>query len=393
MNLTNTQKISILSLFSGGGFLDIGFMNNGFQIEEAFEINERFIQAYNFALSGYVKNEANSFFRSGLISHIDIENSTDVSKDNIQKDIAKKYSGISGIIGGPPCQDYSVGGKNKGIDGERGKLILSYFNVITQIKPLFLLFENVEGLYKTKAHNIGFTQMINGLKELGYSVWFDIINPLNYGFPQDRPRIIVVAFLNEVIETLQLKGYIFESDNEILKRTDNMNYIFKWPKLLFENPKAIVWPKKWEFGSDVIQEEIHRIPKEYHRLLVKNMLEDLEDDFPNQNESFNPISDKFLRIEEGDTYRKSFKRIHRYRFSPTVAYGNNEVHLHPTKPRRLTVREALRIQTVPDTYILPSDIPLTSKFKMISNGVPVGQANLIAMEIRRTLDLYYANKT
>lgn len=95
-----------------------------------------------------------------------------------------------------------------------------------------------------------------------------------------------------------------------------------------------------------------------------------------------------MKIEEGDTNRKSFKRLHRLKYSPTVAYGNNEVHLHPTLPRRLTVREALRLQTVPDEYILPAEVPLTHKFKLISNGVPSAKAELIAKEIRRTLTLF-----
>lgn len=389
MILSQQNSIPVLSLFSGGGFLDLGFMNKGFQIEGACEINEKFIYAYNSALSNYVELSNNHFYKNNIVRHIDIAESTDVSNAETQKKLATIYNGVTGIIGGPPCQDYSIGGKNKGIEGERGKLILSYYSIIAKIKPLFLLFENVEGLYKTKAHNISFTQMTKNLEDLGYSLWFDIINPLNYGFPQDRPRVIVVAFLNDVVDSLVNKGYINEKNNEILKRTNSSEYVFKWPKMLFEDPKkSIYWPKKWDFGSGVVENEVSKIPKEYNSLLVKNIIEDLDASFPNQNEVFNPISNKFFTIQEGDTNRKSFKRIHRYRYSPTVAYGNNEVHLHPTEPRRLTVREALRIQTVPDSYILPDNIPLTTKFKIISNGVPPGQAELIAAEIRRTLDNY-----
>ena len=73
---------------------------------------------------------------------------------------------------------------------------------------------------------------------------------------------------------------------------------------------------------------------------------------PNGVEGFTPKSDKFNWIPEGDVSRKSFKRLHRWRYSPAVAYGNNEVHLHPTQPRRLTVREAMRIQTdLPPKYV------------------------------------------
>ena len=97
---------------------------------------------------------------------------------------------------------------------------------------------------------------------------------------------------------------------------------------------------------------------------------------------FKAYSDKFKTVKEGDTSRKSFKRLHRHRFSPTVCYGHNEVHLHPWKNRRLSVREAMRIQGIPDTYELQSDMPLTAKFTLVSNGVPVPLASKVAEKLK-----------
>ena len=87
-------------------------------------------------------------------------------------------------------------------------------------------------------------------------------------------------------------------------------------------------------------------------------------------------------IEEGETNRPSFKRLHRFKYSPTTCYGNNEVHLHPYLHRRLSVREALRIQGVPDEYVLPIELPMTKKFKMIGNGVPVPLAKAVADKLK-----------
>ena len=96
---------------------------------------------------------------------------------------------------------------------------------------------------------------------------------------------------------------------------------------------------------------------------------------------------KFLVIAEGDSSKKSYKRLHRYRYSPTVAYGNNEVHLHPWLPRRLTVAEALSLQSLPKEYVLPSDMTLSAMFKTIGNGVPYllgkGVASAIASHISK----------
>ena len=106
---------------------------------------------------------------------------------------------------------------------------------------------------------------------------------------------------------------------------------------------------------------------------------------PNAIEYFNLYKPdaELLQIKEGETTRPSFKRLHRFKYSPTACYGNNEVHLHPYKHRRLSVRETLRIQGVPDAYVLPSELPLTKKFKMIGNGVPVPLAKAVAVAIKK----------
>ena len=91
-------------------------------------------------------------------------------------------------------------------------------------------------------------------------------------------------------------------------------------------------------------------------------------------------------IDEGDDSKKSYKRLHRWRYSPTVAYGNNEVHLHPYKVRRLSAAEALALQTLPKELALPDDMTLTNKFKTIGNGVPYLLSSGIAKTIRDYLN-------
>jgi len=95
---------------------------------------------------------------------------------------------------------------------------------------------------------------------------------------------------------------------------------------------------------------------------------------------------KMLQIPEGDTSRKSFKRLHRWRYSPTAAYGNNEVHLHPYETRRLSVSEAMAIQSLPAWFCLPEHMTLTDKFKVIGNGVPYLMALGIARAVNEFLN-------
>jgi len=372
----------ILSLFSGGGLMDLGFINQGFQISCAAEINHNFIQAYNYGVNAHVINNGNIIFDGHKI-----KNAIDISSYYEQNKLANYFSNISGIVGGPPCQDYSVGGKNKGSKGDRGKLIYSYYLTVKKIQPDFIFFENVSGLHSTKNHQLALFDLIKKIEAEDYQVWYTILNALEYGVSQDRPRIALVGFKRNIVRKLLKNGFKF-----LDSKVQQDELIFRWPKKRFSNPKSINWPSTWQFGSEINYAQVSLIPKRYRELTVKKAFDGLTNETPNQLEFFIPYSDRFLETAEGDTHRKSFKRLHRYRYSPTVAYGNNEVHLHPTEPRRISVREALRLQSVPDTYILPQNFDLTSKFKLISNGVPTKLAELVAGEIKRTLTLYQSLK-
>jgi len=149
-----------------------------------------------------------------------------------------------------------------------------------------------------------------------------------------------------------------------------------------EAKKKYNWPGESPFGGS--PKRPNNIPEE---LMVGPIICNFKETSkkPNGCDYFQPYSKKFTEIAEGDVSRKSFKRLHRWRYSPAAAYGNNEVHLHPIFPRRLSVREALRIQTVPDNYALPQSISLSQKFKTIGNGVPVKLAEAMAISIKYVL--------
>jgi DNA (cytosine-5)-methyltransferase 1 len=101
---------------------------------------------------------------------------------------------------------------------------------------------------------------------------------------------------------------------------------------------------------------------------------------------------RFLSVDEGDDSKKSYKRLHRWRYSPTAAYGNNEVHLHPYEPRRINVAEALAIQSLPADFELPPTMTLSNMFKTVGNGVPylaaLGLANSIKKHLGETNATY-----
>ncbi|MGC8817644.1 MAG: DNA cytosine methyltransferase [Candidatus Hadarchaeum sp.] len=352
-----------ISTYSGGGLMDIGFAQEGIIPVLAVEIDTDFSHAYEQAAVPLIKASGNTSSSVAVkvlnedLTGIDAKRLAGLAED---LSFANHFGvPVTGVLGGPPCQDFSIGGKNLGVKGDRGKLVFDFIEKVREMKPLFFVFENVKGLYTTKKHRENaFDKLVLAFREVGYLVQYRIINALEYGVPQDRERVFIVGF---------------RKDLSVAYRA------FRWPSPKYPGVKALPWPAKNPVGAEVQTDP--RLPRE---LMVITAFQGV-DHLPNQEDFFQPRSPKFWQIEEGDDSRKSFKRLHRYRYSPTVAYGNNEVHLHPVENRRITVREALRLQTAPDTYVLPGDMSLTKKFKLVSNGVPVLLSRLLARSIKKAL--------
>lgn len=362
------QKLKIFSFFSGCGFLDLGFEEAGYEMETVNEFQTSFIEAYQYAREmmglpeptyGYFNIDVNEFLRD--------------RKEELAGYMAQARAdgSLVGFIGGPPCPDFSIAGKQKGKDGENGKLSLSYVSLICSMKPDFFLFENVKGLWKTKRHREFYEELKGMLSGAGYRMTERLTNSLEFGAPQDRDRILLFGLLDTVNENK------FGGDKDVHK--------FPWEKYKkydLDAVKSMPWPKTDPFREDVITECPKGINKE---LTVEYWFEKNHvDAHPNANDHFTPKAGlvRMQTVEEGDDSKKSYKRLHRWRYSPTVAYGNNEVHLHPYKPRRLSVAESLALQTLPEDFCLPPNMSLSDKFKTIGNGVPFVMGYGIARTIR-----------
>lgn len=374
--------IPLLSFFAGAGFLDIGFLQAGFDITWRNENNLSFVKGFEFALSHM--NELNQNGNGKVHNTRSITNLTanDVAKEAFHNLPAPD---VFGIIGGPPCPDFATGGKNRGKEGDHGRLSQIYVDMINDLQPTFFLFENVPGLLRTEKHRRFLRELMSQLSE-EYCIDLDVLNALEYGVPQDRERLFLLGFQKKwmkrnvdfaTYEKCQAWEKVLFSVNNIRDYKFHLNERwFHWPEHSYEHAKLkYTWPEQSPFGGE--PEKPANIPDE---LMIGSFISNFDElaSLPNGLERFEPKSEKFGLIAEGDVSRKSFKRLHRWRYSPAVAYGNNEVHLHPTQPRRLTVREAFKIQTVPDTYAFPQDLPLSHKFKMISNGVPIKLSRAVA---------------
>ena len=320
------NPLSIISLFSGCGGLDLGFVGgfeflgkkypkSNFKVIWANDIDESSCQTF----ANYFKH--------------------DVVCGDITQILSGKYSAklfdqpfpekADVVLGGFPCQDFSHAGKRKGFNNKRGLLYQSMAEVIKRTKPVLFVAENVRGLL-TMNGGEAIQTIIKDFEKLGYYVVYKLLTAADYGVPQTRERVIIVG-----------------------TRKD------KLPP--FEYPKPILDKKNWvglrQAIGDLEKVGEGKVANHYWSKAKKN-----------KGQGNSVVS----ADKPGPTMR-------------TEHHGNIEYHWNGK--RRLSAREAARIQSFPDDFIF---YPSTSwAYKQIGNAVPPVLGWYIASAIENFLDKYY----
>lgn len=325
--------MEIISIFAGAGGLDRGFENAGFDVVWANEYDKKIWDTYRL-------NHPNTYLETKSI--------TQVKEEEIPNEII-------GLIGGPPCQSWSLAGSMRGIEDERGKLFFDYLRILKAKKPLFFVAENVPGMVSSK-HIDEFNNIKNMFIQCGYRVNHAVLNASDYGVAQDRKRVIIVGYRNDL-------GIEFNFDN--LKKVDKKNTL-----------------------RDILQDLPEPLPA-----LDKNKTNGDTTIIPNNEYFIGDFSSMFMsrnRIRKWD--EQSF----------TIQAGARHAPIHPSSDpminidkdkwvfsgenyRRLSVRECARIQSFPDDFIFKYE-NLADAYKMIGNAVPVKLAEVIAEEIMSDLN-------
>lgn len=337
--MVKRQKTSftVASFFSGAGGLDRGFEQAGFTVAYANEYDKHIWKTYE-------KNFPNVPLDRRDLNHVAAE------------DIPQ----IDGMIGGPPCQSWSEAGSHRGIEDKRGQLFHEYVRLIERKQPLFFLAENVSGILSSR-HRDAFQRILESFAEIGYNVSYGLLNANGYGVPQDRERVIIVGYQTHV-------GKLF------LPPAPSEEYVA--PVL-----KDAIWD------------------------LRKTAKPAAEGSRPNRKLSL--ANHEYLVMD----YSPMFMSRNRVRGwdepSYTVQASGRQAPLHPQAPpmvrvsaekrefvhgkehlyRRLTVREAARVQTFPDDHVFLYD-NVSYGYKMVGNAVPVEFAYRLASQIQTDLHGY-----
>lgn len=326
--------MNVVSFFAGCGGLDLGFEQAGFHVVWANELEPTVYDTY-------VKNHPNSKLVLGDICNIDPVDVPD----------------CDGFIGGPPCQSWSVAGRQKGLDDERGQLFLKYIELIDTKKPKFFLIENVKGLLDEKFRDV-FDDFLKRLDSAGYDVKWQLLDAVNYKIPQNRERVFLIGFRKDL----------------------HINYLFPAPTC--SEPISL-------------KSAIGDITEEPERYLDKDIVH------PNAiRKNHDVIATKF-----GSFYYRGNRRRGWQQPSFTIHATAGNTPLHPSSLkmlffghenwnfqkdkldayRRLSVRECARIQTFPDDFVFYGN-DIIAQYKMIGNAVPPRLGKVLAKSILDALN-------
>ena len=373
--------------------MDLGFKQAGFDIIFANDFDKD-------ACETYKKNIDDN------ILHCDI---SIIKNDDIPKN-------IDVLIGGFPCQGFSIANKNRNIHDSRNSLYKEMIRFITVSKPKIIVAENVKGILSLGGGVI-FQQIKKDLENLNYRVDYFLINMAHYGIPQQRERVIIIANKIQIANTMpkpthnNKNAITTQQAIEELANIDITNNVINLNGKRIYNHYAStnVHDKFWGRKHQVKQEDICDYLKDWRKkaqISTKKIDEifgykhtaghwfrkdNNSGSIPKPNDWWKlkeilKFDDKFdkqvTQLEEKQiVFEQSLRITNWNKPSDTITATNPEIHIN--KQRRLSVRECARIQTFPDDFIFTGS--LNSMYRQIGNSVPVKFANILATEILKML--------
>ena len=352
--------MKVISMFSGAGGLDLGFMFAGHDIIWSNDFDKDAIKTYNKNLNTITPHEV---ILGDIVKFLD--------RDHSEIDHLIPNGDI--LIGGFPCQGFSIANIGRNMGDSRNFLYLEILKILKIKKNDFLVLENVKGLENMEKGLI-LKMILQDLEEIGYDVCYNILNACNYGVPQNRERVIIVGARKELkynlfstikTKTKNLKDY---KTLEIKPtHSKNSDYIAPYKSIELSNNLFDLLDNKDFKTIDLLM----KTNKIYKHLTVRDAISNLPHEYDkNSNEILNHDGTKCLVKINGRVGNRETKWD---KISPTImgrgsGTGGPLIIPHPMLHRRMSVREVARIQSFPDKFeFLGSN---TAKYRQIGNAVP-----------------------
>ena len=343
---------TVIDLFAGVGGLSLGFEMEGFDILLANEFDQSIATAYK-------ENHKSTNVVVGDITSLDLS-----------KVFGEYVNRIDVVIGGPPCQGFSQKGKRKTINDERNFLFKHYVEVVKFVKPKYFVMENVPNLLT--AEKGFFLNEIKGLfKGYGYSIRYGVLNAADYGVPQNRRRAIIIGKYLATPPELPLpckqKVTIWDAISDLAYLESGEG---EFEQKYRNSPKSD-YEKKMRKGSKILYNHMatkhSALALERLSLIPPNAGKEI---LPKEHITKSVYSGTWSRMKQNDVAVTITTRF------DTPSSGK---FTHPFLNRAITVREAARLQSFPDTFkFIGSKM---SQMKQVGNAVPP----LLARKIARVI--------
>ncbi len=373
-----SQTSNMIDLFCGAGGLSLGFTQEGFISKLANDIQECCVDTY-------AHNHPETTSENIILGDINEV----IPKI---KELTKSQS-IDIVVGGPPCQGFSMANRQRLIDDPRNHLYKSYVEVVNIVKPTFFVMENVKGMLSVA------DQVVEDFEKIGYKVNYKVLNAKDFGVPQNRERLIYIGnrikidnlnifrdidSLSNRIPNYYLKDALYglktleplkikNSTNHVDEKTGarimpSLNEVNDYINLInLDKSINVTCNHKSRYNND-------RDIEIYSRLFPGDRSDDpkIADIMPYKNRN-HIFKDKYFKLEPN----KVCKTI-----TAHMKYDCN-MYIHPTQPRGLTPREAARVQSYPDDYYFRG--AFTKTYMQVGNSVPPLLGRAIAKIIKKYL--------
>lgn len=295
----------------------------------------------------------------------------DLTDDHIKEQVVSnaKALDVNMIIGGPPCQGFSLKGKNLGLNDPRNFLFLEYVKLVKQLTPEIFIIENVKNLINA-CNGYFIKQILLEFHKLGYIVNYGVLNAMDFGVPQHRERAIIIGSKSKSIElpkptnnyitvrdAISDLAYLESGEGEF--KSEYINDAQSNYQVLLRNNSKFLYNHQATSHSKIALKKLELIPPEGDKSFLPTEL--------HGKQKFSTTWSRLIWNSQSPTIDTRFD---------TPSNGRNS---HPYLNRAITPREAARIQSFPDTYIFYGK--KCSVCKQIGNAVPPLLARAIGEQI------------
>jgi len=370
----------MIDLFCGAGGLSLGFVQNGFITSLANDIEPCCVDTY-------AHNHPDTPRRNIVLGDI---NEVINNIDNLMR-----FKDVDVIVGGPPCQGFSMANRQRLIDDPRNKLYKSYVKVVSIVKPKFFVMENVKGMKSVAS------QVIEDFQKIGYSVSCRVLNAKDFGVPQNRERLIYIG------------NRLGKNNDEIFDKIENQS--IKIGKYVLSDAINDLKPLKASRKKNATELDSKTSGKKIDNKFINGYMNEYVSfinqgkDFPlvfNHKARYNNDRDIEIygRLNQGDRsddpkiadimpysrrndiFKDKYFKLEENKICKTITAHMKfdcNMYIHPTQARGLTPREAARIQSYPDDYLFRGSY--TKTYMQIGNSVPPLLGRAIAKILKEYL--------